>query len=246
MKTEYHKWWSPSLNQDMELKVYGHKGRPFMIFPCSSGRFFDFEDRGMISVINDFIAQGRIKLFAVDSVDAQSWDNKSIHPVDRARRHNDYDKYIVEEVVPFIHKHNHSAERIIGTGTSMGASHAVNFFFRHPDVFGGTVAMSGLYNSRFFLEGYNGNELEIYYNSPLEYLPGLNDEGYLELYRDSDIVVSVGQGAWEDPMIHDTFELKQILEEKGIPAWIDFWGQDVNHDWPWWLKQFPYFVSRLV
>lgn len=246
MKIEYHKWWSPNLNQDMELKIYGHRGRPFMIFPCSSGRFFDYENRGMIQAVSHFIDQGKMKLFAVDSIDAQSWDNKDAHPVDRARRHEDYDKYIVEEVIPFIHQHNQSDQRVIATGTSMGASHSVNFFFRHPDVFGGTIAMSGIYNFRFFLDGYDGDELEVYYNSPLEYLPGLNDEKYLDLYYDSDIIVSVGQGAWEDPMIRDTMELKRILEEKKIPAWIDFWGEDVNHDWPWWLKQFPYFAGHIV
>ena len=43
----------------------------------------------------------------------------------------------------------------------------------------------------------------------------------------------------------DISELKKVLEAKNIPAWIDLWGQDVNHDWPWWQKQLPYFLSQI-
>jgi len=35
------------------------------------------------------------------------------------------------------------------------------------------------------------------------------------------------------------------LEMKNIPAWIDIWGQDVNHDWPWWRKMLPYGLSKM-
>lgn len=47
-------------------------------------------------------------------------------------------------------------------------------------------------------------------------------------------------------MIASSKEMKRILEEKGIHAWIDFWGYDVNHDWPWWQKQLPYFLEKIV
>jgi esterase/lipase superfamily enzyme len=72
------------------------------------------------------------------------------------------------------------------------------------------------------------------------------DPWYLDQYRQSKIVVCVGQGAWEDEMLHDTLELKDILDSKGVPAWIDVWGYDVNHDWPWWHKMLPYFLDKLA
>ncbi len=40
--------------------------------------------------------------------------------------------------------------------------------------------------------------------------------------------------------------MRGILEAKGIPAWIDLWGYDVNHDWPWWRKMLPYFLGKLT
>jgi esterase/lipase superfamily enzyme len=85
----------------------------------------------------------------------------------------------------------------------------------------------------------------VYYNSPLQYLPGLTDPWFLDQYRRSHIIVGVGQGAWEDAMLADAHALKRILEDKGVPHWIDIWGTDVNHDWPWWRKMMPYFLSHL-
>lgn len=47
-------------------------------------------------------------------------------------------------------------------------------------------------------------------------------------------------------MVRSTSRMKELLEYKDIPAWIDFWGYDVNHDWDWWRVQFPYFVKRVI
>jgi esterase/lipase superfamily enzyme len=245
MHTEYHKWRSPKLGQDMELKVYGTGGRPFIVFPSSSGRFFDFENNGMVQAAERFIESGRIILYAVDSIDQQSWDNREKPAEEKARRHNDYDWYILEEVVPFIRGRGNAVERIMCTGVSMGASHAVLFFFKHPDVFQGTIALSGIYNFRSFLSDYQGDNLDVYFNSPLDFLPNLTDPWYLEQYRRSDIIICVGQGAWEEPMVEDTRRMQEVLREKQIPATVDFWGRDVNHDWPWWRKQFSYFLEKL-
>jgi esterase/lipase superfamily enzyme len=55
----------------------------------------------------------------------------------------------------------------------------------------------------------------------------------------------VGMGAWEEEAIADTRGLDRIFREKSIPAWVDFWGQDVNHDWPWWYKQMNHFLGTL-
>ena len=85
----------------------------------------------------------------------------------------------------------------------------------------------------------------VYFNSPLAYLRNLNDSWYIDRYRESDIIICAGQGAWEEPMVADTLALKRILDEKHIPAWIDLWGYDVNHDWPWWQKMMPYFLEKL-
>jgi esterase/lipase superfamily enzyme len=244
MQIEYHKWFSPRLGQDMELKVYGYYGKPVLVFPAQGSRFYEFEDMGMLDAVASFVEAGQIKLFTVDSVDNQSWVNEWTHPADRARRHEDYDRYIVEEAVPFMRQHSgNTQEKFMTTGVSMGGYHAANFFFRHPDLFDTVVAISGLFRLNHFIGDYMDEN--VYFNSPLAYLPNLTDPALLDLLRKSRIIICAGQGAWEDEMLADANELKRILEEKNIPHWIDIWGGDVNHDWPWWRKMLPYFFDKL-
>jgi esterase/lipase superfamily enzyme len=242
---EYHKWWSEALNQEMELKVYGHAGKPAVVFPAQGGRFFEFEDFGMVQSVQELIEAGRLRLFTVDSIDSQTWANWNAHPADRARRHEDYDRYVVQEVLPFARKLcGDPDQRFISTGCSMGAYHAANFFFRHPDQFDGVIALSGLYQLGMFVGDYIDEN--VYFNSPIAYLSNLSDQWYIDRYHQSQIIICCGQGAWEEPMLADTLALKKILEDKGIPAWIDIWGLDVNHDWPWWRKMAPFFFDKVT
>jgi len=244
MHTEYHKWWSPHLSQEMELKVYGDYGKPILVFPSQGGRFFEYEDFQMVHAIKDYIDDGKLKLFTIDSIDNQSWANFSTHPADRARRHEDYDRYVVHEVVPFIRNHcNQPDHKIISTGCSMGAYHSSNFYFRHPDIFDSLIALSGPLSLSLFIGDYMDET--VYFNSPLAYLPHLNDPWFLNLYRQGTIIICTGQGAWEEPMIADARVVDQILTDKKIPHWVDFWGYDVNHDWPWWRKMMPYYMEKL-
>jgi esterase/lipase superfamily enzyme len=243
MDTFYTKWWSSNLNQDMEIKVYGRAGKPVLVFPSMNGRFYEFEDFGMIHSVLPFIEENKIQVFTVDSIDGQSWTNWNAHPADRARRHEDYDRYIISEVVPFIADQNPSSKKILTTGCSMGGYHAINFFFRHPDCFNAVIGLSGVARLSLFIGDYIDET--VYLNSPVDYLKNLTDEKYLNLYRQSQIILCAGQGDWEEPMIGDMRYLAFILSEKKIPYWLDLWGYDVVHDWPWWRKQLPYFLAKL-
>ena len=228
----------------MEFKVYGHAGKPVLVFPAQGGRFFEYEDFGMIAAVSWFIEQGHFQSYTVDSVDKQSWANWDAHPAHRARRHEDYDHYITQEMVPFIRSRAGAETMLLATGCSMGGYHSANFFFRHPDLFDSVVSLSGLFQLNLFVGDYMDDL--VYFNAPLAYLPNLDDPWFLERYRSSKIVICAGQGAWEERMLVDIHGLREILNEKKIPAWIDLWGFDVAHDWPWWRKQMPYFLSKLL
>jgi esterase/lipase superfamily enzyme len=247
MHTEEHRWVSPSLGHEMTLKVYGHWGIPLIVFPCSRGRYFDYEGMGMTGAIGSFIDGGRIKLYCIDSVDGQSWYDFSLSPADRNGRHEAYDRYVTSEVVPFIRDHCRSPQiRPITNGCSMGAYHAVNFYFKHPGLFAGVVACSGLYRLDRPEFGLGPADIAaVYYNSPLAYLAGHTEPWLLEEYRRGTIMISVGQGAWDEEALEDTRDLQAICRAKAIPAWIDIWGHDVNHDWPWWYKQMNHFLGHL-
>ena len=141
-------------------------------------------------------------------------------PGDMARMHI-FDKYIIDEFVPFVRSHSGWNGSMITTGCSMGGFHSANFYFRHPDIFDTVIALSGLYDIRFFV-GNDVSDLGVYFNSPVDYLKGMNDSYYLDLYRKGKIIICTGQGNWEEDSIRDTRLLGEVLRSKNVPAWIDF------------------------
>src|SRR5690554_3926347 len=244
MNIEYHEFYSEKLNRNMSFKTYGHAGKPIIVFPSSGGRFYEYEDFGMIEACQRFIEAGYVRFYTVDSVDGESWLNKGAWPGDMARRHNDYDSYIIDEFIPFVKDHSGWQGPMITTGCSMGAYHSTNFYFRHPDVFDTLIALSGIYDARFFV-GDNTSDTDVYLNSPVDYLRNIESEEYWHLYRNGNIIICTGLGKWEEDTIRDTRAMEEILKNKDIPAWIDYWGKDVDHDWPWWRVQMPYFLKEL-
>ena len=76
MHTQYYKEYTPALQRDMEFKVYGHAGLPFIVFPCQDGKYFDFESRGMIDTVQNYIEEGRLQLFCIGCVDEETWSAK--------------------------------------------------------------------------------------------------------------------------------------------------------------------------
>lgn len=243
MNIEYYKRWSPNLAKDMEMKIYGHAGKPVIIFPSSGGTFTEYEHYQMVEACRPFLNAGSIQLYAIDSVDtSHTWLNYNIHPAERGVLHARYEDYLLKELTPYIRSRS-SYHKFMATGCSIGAYHAINFLCKHPDVFDAAIALSGIYNLSFSTGNYIDDA--IYFNSPLHYLPHLNDPWFLEQLRQSKIVICAGQGAWEKETLIDTYALKSILAAKHIPAWVDIWGTDVAHDWPWWRLQMPYFLAKL-
>jgi esterase/lipase superfamily enzyme len=242
MHIEDHAWHSAALDRGMGLRLYGHAGRPIVAFPPQDGSHRDFESFGMIEAVGPMIEAGRIRVVSVDSVDAESWTNRELPIPDRARRHEQYERFVADELVPWI-RERADAGSIWTTGCSMGAYHAATLFFRHPDLFDGVVAISGLYDLREFVG--ETDDRGVHNASPLRFLPDLDDAWLLERYRRASICFVCGQGAWEDGMLADTRRIGEVLAARGVPAVIDVWGHDVNHDWPWWQRMLPYELERM-
>lgn len=226
----------------MEYKTYGDKGRAVLVFPSQNGRFFDYESFKMVEALAPFIDAGRIRLICLDSIDNETWSNQDKYPRERIELHERWYHYIVDELVPAVRRGN---ETFIVTGCSMGGFHAGNFFFRRPDLFDTLIALSGLYHASYFFGDYSDDL--VYANSPLDFLPNMApDHFYWDTYRKRNIIVCVGQGAWEDDLLESTRRLDTVLAQKQVPAWFDYWGHDVAHDWCWWLKQIVYFMGIVL
>ncbi len=214
----------------MEMLVFGHAGLPVLAFPTSGGRFYDFEERGMVSALAAKIDQGRLQLFCVDSVDAESWYNRQVPPRLRVARHLQYERYILDEVVPSIHaKNNH--ESLLAMGCSLGGYHAVNLALRHPETISGFLSLSGAFDLTGFLDGHYDEEC--YFNLPMHYLPNLTDARYLDrFYRNRNYVLATG---WDDQCLAQNQALGAVFAAKAIPHQLFIWDSKDTHDWPtWW------------
>lgn len=230
MNREYHKWYSPTLGREMELLVFGHAGPPVLVFPTSMGKFFEYEDRGMIGAVAGRYEHGHLQTFCVDSVDSESWYNKRVPPRWRIARHVQYENYILHEVLPFIRWKN-DAWGLTVTGASFGGYHAVNFAMRHPDVATRCVSMGGAFDIRSFLHGYYDED--VYFHNPVDYLPNMSDGWFHGHYQRMDLVLAAGE---HDICLGDNYRLAQILGHRGIPHKLHVWGDATGHDWPWWHK----------
>jgi len=230
MNREYHKWWSPRLGRDMELLVFGHSGVPAVVFPTSQGRFYEFEDRGMVGAIAHKIENGELQLYCLDSIDAESWYNRNVGPRWRIARHMQYESYVMDEVLPLVRLKNHDSH-LISLGCSFGGYHAVNFALKHPDIVAQCVSMSGAYDIHQFLDGYYDDDC--YFNCPPDYLANMSDDWFLTRYRQMKIVLASGE--W-DMCLDQNVKLSNLLNAKAVGNWLDIWGDHTMHDWPYWLR----------
>jgi len=242
MQVEHHGWHSSRLGRGMGIRVYGHWGAPLLVFPTSGGDEWEYEGQGMVDALAHHIDGGRVKLFCVNSVNNESWDNTGAHPRHRSWVQAVYDAYISEEVVPFIHGHCQSPGiAITATGASLGAYHAANSLLKHPQLFRRCLALSGVYDMRRFMDGdYDDN---FYFNNPVDYVAGLSDPWYLDALARDDIRLVTGTGPWEDR--GPTYRLSDVLWSRGIRHSVDDWGPEGGHEWPYWKRQMNEYISRL-
>lgn len=237
----YH---SNVLGEDLGVIVYGMTGYPIIVFQTQDSKCTNYEDFGMISELADYIDGGKVQLFCVDSIDQESWSNTNGDKSWRSQRQEDYFRFVTDELVPYVHDRNGSDLRPLATGCSMGATHSAIAALRRPDLFQGCIALSGVYRTSFFFGDWMDENL--YMNDMVQMLHDLPaDHPYIDLYNHRSLCFCVGQGAWEDGL-SDLRDMDASFKRLGINAWCDFWGYDVNHDWPWWKKQMRYFLPIVL
>ena len=146
-----------------------------------------------------------------------------------------YDEYIRQEVIPFIRDALPVGSCRIGTmGASLGAYHAANTLFKHPDAVKRCFALSGVYDMRRFMDGvYDDN---FYFNNPVDYLGGMNDPGRIGQLNTCDIHLATGTRAVGDSPATRT-DFAHLLSMQGHPPSLDDWGPQGGHDWPYWKHQ---------
>ncbi|HVE60924.1 MAG TPA: alpha/beta hydrolase-fold protein [Chitinophagaceae bacterium] len=240
MERQIGSWYSPRLDKEMPIAVYGNYGFALLLVPTAAADYLEYERFQLMDTLRPFIDGGQVKVFSINSINNESWLNNEMQPRHKAIRHQQFNSYVFEEVIPFI-KTNTSAETpVVTCGASFGALHSMNLFLKRPDLVNGVIAMSGVYDLTEYTKGYYDDD--VYFNSPQHYIPNLSDHNILEeIRRSSHIHLFSGSGAYEDPDASRSFA--RLLYDKGINYELDIWGNEWRHDWETWRKVLPHYLS---
>jgi len=240
MKRELTSWYSPSLGRDMPIAAYGNYGFALLLVPTAAADYLEYERFQLIDTLQPFIDAEKVKVFSINSINNESWLNNEMIPEHKAIRHNQFNNYVFDEVVPFIRTNTSAETEIIISGASFGALHSMNLFLKRPDLINGTIAMSGVYDLTEYTKGFLDEQ--VYLNSPMHYVPNLTDENILaDIRKSHHIHILTGSGSYEDPDASRKFA--GLLDNKGINYELDVWGEDMKHDWPTWRAMLPHYLG---
>ena len=240
MHREINSWYSPALNKEMPIVTYGNYGFALLLIPTAAADYLEYERFQMMEHMAPLINEGKVKVFSINSINTESWLNNEMEPSHKAIRHNQFNEYVFNEVIPFIKNSTSYDTPIITSGASFGALHAMNLFLKRPDLINGVISMSGVYDLTEYTKGFYDEQ--VYYNSPIHYIPNLTDHYLLEQHRNGKDHHRTGSGDYEDPEANRRFS--GVLHSKSIPHELDIWGEDIKHDWPTWRKMLPHFVGN--
>jgi esterase/lipase superfamily enzyme len=227
------------------VSVYGHWGRPVLVFPTEGGTAGEFAANGMVDAVSGLLDAGRVKLYCVDSFDAGTWSAEHLPLAERARRHGTYESWILDRVVPHIRADTGHTAEIVTAGCSLGAYHALNLAFRRADLFPLALCFSGNYDPGSW-RGWGERDDAVYFHSPADYVANLHGDHLQWLRTRLSLLLVCGQGRWEDTTgaLDSTRHLAGILADKGIRYELDLWGHDVPHDWSSWRAQLAHHLPR--
>ena len=188
----------------------------------------------MVKALASKIESGGIQLFCVDSVDSESFYCQWRHPASRLERHQQYEAYLLSEVVPLMRSKGGNPF-LIAHGCSIGAYHATTIALRNPGLFGKLVALSGRFDLtrkvgafEDLFDGYYSEDL--YFYTPTHFLPQLNDYWSLRALRQMEVVLAIGE---EDPFYANTLLLSEQLRQKGIWHDLAIWHGEAHRPRYW-------------
>lgn len=240
MQRHITSWFSPELQKEMPIAVYGHYGFALLMIPTAAADFLEYERFQLIGALAPFINGGKVKVFSINSINNESWMNNHMDPKHKIIRHRQFNDYVFNEVIPFIKSHTSLDTPIIVCGASFGALHSMNLFLQRPGLLNGVVSLSGVYDLTEYTRGYFDED--VYFNSPQHYMPNLTDHFILEQIRQSHhIHIFSGSGAYEDPNAGRRFA--STLHQKGIDCELDIWGPEWSHDWATWRYVLPHYLD---
>jgi esterase/lipase superfamily enzyme len=224
----------------MPIAAYGDRGFALLLVPTAAADYLEYERFQLLRHLEPFVQAGAVTIFSIDSINNESWLNQQVDPFYKSVRHQQWNEYVFQEVVPFIRSRSGADAPIITCGASFGALHSMNLFLKRPDIINGVIAMSGVYDLTEYTKGHWDDH--VYFNSPMHYMPQLSDHGILEnIRRSKNIHLVTGSGSYEDPSSSGRFA--KVLYDKGIWYELDVWGSEWPHDWDTWRAMLPHYIG---
>ena len=123
-------------------------------------------------------------------------------------------------------------------GASLGAYHAANTLFKHPDHVKRCYALSGVYDMRDSMDGmYDDN---FYFNNPVDYMANQNDPWFLHQFgaatSTSRPAVVRGRTAGRPTNVRGAHEPRDSSSSGRL-------GPEGRHEWPYWHHQMWEYVG---
>jgi esterase/lipase superfamily enzyme len=226
----------------MHLWRFGHYGVPVLVLPSAAGIAHEWQYNGLIDALRPLIEVGRLKLYCTESNVSESWADETKHPADRLRRHRAFERYLVEELVPFIRADCGSDDiRLAVAGASLGAMYAANLTLKFPEAFFYALCLSGRYDSTWLTAGFSNDD--VYFSNPMAFVPGLAGEPLDRLRRAVHLDLVCGEGAYEGANPAATRAFADVLLRQRIPHRLDLWNE-ASHEPAWWSRQVRFYLGR--
>ncbi|MCC6621313.1 MAG: hypothetical protein IT385_08660 [Deltaproteobacteria bacterium] len=237
------RWRSDRLDREVTMCRWGSYGQPVLIFPTAGGDAEEIERMHLVGALRPLIDQGKVKVYACDSVAGQALVKSEGTPRHRMWLQNQFHHYIRHEVVPAIRMDCKTPDlELWAAGASFGAFHAVAVTCRFPDVFARCAALSGSFDLRRFFQTHAGDfTQEFWVSSPLHFVPTLGGH-HLDVLRTRFILLASGEGRAE--AIEESWWMANALGRMGVPNRVDSWGRDWPHDWDTWRHMLPQYLGE--
>ncbi len=235
---------SNQLGREIELQIFGKYGFTIMAFPCFSDNYDHSKDKGFIDSVANYLINGLFRIVFVPTIENRIWKNDSLDWHERSNIHRNYNGFLINEVLQNIFRIAGSPSPIITFGCGESGFFAANTYFRHPDIFYGTIAIDAFYDLRN-LCGFSNWDENCYFNSPIDFLPNLQEEYWLIHLRAKKHVHLIATDKEDNFVsIEQTRKLKEILESKNIPHNFEL-AKPMDDDlFTNWQKLFSKIVNR--
>ena len=114
------RWYSDRVQGEITVVRWGAFGTPVLVLPSAGGDAEEIERFGLVGACAPLLAEGRVKLYSVDSVAGRAMIAKTSPAAHRLWQLNQFHECVRWEVVPAIHADlGGQAMDVITTGASI-------------------------------------------------------------------------------------------------------------------------------